>query len=91
MDGKSEMLIESVQNILLLEYTYTLILAEYTYMLKSSGKRIKGVSVDWDELKKRRNINLTDTAWQLLEEKGNAEGISRSEVIERVVRGTLTW
>lgn len=54
-------------------------------------KRVKGKSVDWDELKKRRDLTLTDTAWKLLQEKGETEGISRSEVIERTVRGLIKW
>lgn len=56
-------------------------------MLNRNVKRVKGVPVDWNELKKRRNLNLTDTAWKLLEEKGvEMGGISRSEVIERLAR-----
>ena len=43
--------------------------------------------MDWDEIKRRRNLNLTDTAWRLLEKAGKERGISRSEVIERLIRG----
>lgn len=64
---------------------------EYTHMSKRDGKRVRGQSVDWDELKERRNINLTKTAWGLLQEKGEELGISRSEVIERTVRGLIEW
>lgn len=70
---------------------YNLIIAEHTHMPGQGKKRVKGKSVDWDELKKRRDLTLTDTAWKLLQEKGETEGISRSEVIERTVRGLIKW
>ena len=61
-------------------------------MTNPRPRRLKGVPVDWDELKKRRNLILTDRAWDLLEEKGVAlGGVSRSEVLERTVRGLITW
>lgn len=60
-------------------------------MSNRNTKRVKGQSVDWDELKNRRNINLTDSAWILLQSKGDELGISRSEVIERTVRGLIQW
>jgi hypothetical protein len=54
------------------------------------GKRSKGQPVDWDEVKKRRNIILTPFAWDELARIGEPIGISRSEVIERLVRGHIT-
>ena len=61
-------------------------------MQNRNVKRVRGQAVDWDQLKKRRNINLTDEAWDALKNKGiEAGGISRSEIIERTVRGLIVW
>lgn len=60
-------------------------------MPRRDTKRVRGKSVDWDELKERHNINLTKTAWDALEVKAGELGISRSEVIERTVRGLIVW
>ncbi|ALF55604.1 hypothetical protein ACX27_26625 [Nostoc piscinale CENA21] len=53
--------------------------------------RTEGVPVDWPELKKRRNLILTDTCWELLQKEAEQQGISRSEFIERAVRGLIDW
>jgi len=51
-------------------------------------KRVKGEAVHWDEIKKSRTLNLTDSTWLELKRRGQELGnISRSELIERWVRG----
>lgn len=54
--------------------------------MQKREKRLKGIPVDWDEIKKRRNINLTDTAWKALDTASQDLAISRSELIERFAR-----
>ena len=49
-------------------------------------KRTKDKPVFYTELKKDRVISLTATVWNKLTEVAAKEGISRSEVIERMVR-----
>jgi len=49
-------------------------------------KKTKNQPVFYTELKKERAVSLTDTAWNKLAEIAAKEGISRSEVIERMVR-----
>jgi|GEM_PF-1075056 len=59
------------------------------YLNMSTGKgikRIKNQPVFYTELKKERAISLTDTVWNKLTEIATREGISRSEVVERMVR-----
>jgi hypothetical protein len=53
----------------------------------STGKRMKGVPVHHDELKTKRTINLTDTAWAILRLKSTEAKISISEYIETWARG----
>jgi hypothetical protein len=53
----------------------------------STGKRMKGVPVHHDELKTKRTINLTDTAWSILKTKSIENGLSISEYIETWARG----
>jgi hypothetical protein len=54
-------------------------------------KRKQGVPVLWDEVKKRRNVMLTDTAWNLLDQKAKELGVSRSEFVELAIRGSTAW
>ena len=49
-------------------------------------KRVKNTPVFYDEMKKRRGINLTDTAWGILARQAKIENISVSELIERYAR-----
>jgi hypothetical protein len=49
-------------------------------------KRVKNTPVFYDEMKKRRGINLTDTAWEILAKQAKIEKISVSELIERYAR-----
>ncbi|QSV62804.1 MAG: hypothetical protein HEQ26_08595 [Dolichospermum sp. DL01] len=57
--------------------------------MKSTGKgikRTKNQPVFYEELKKRRNIMVTNTAWENLIKASNSLEISVSELIERVGR-----
>ena len=47
---------------------------------------MKGVPVHHDELKAKRTINLTDTAWAKVKAMALEQDISASEVIERWAR-----
>ena len=64
---------------------------EHKYMLpESRKKRVKGEAVHWDEIKKSRTLNLTDSTWLELQRRGLDLGnISRSELIERWIRDDL--
>lgn len=49
--------------------------------------RQKGVPMDWDELKSKRTLTLTDTAWAGLEALAQQLGIkSKSDLIEAIGR-----
>jgi hypothetical protein len=54
--------------------------------LSKGQKRVKNTPVFYDEMKKRRGINLTDTAWGILARRAKMEKISVSELIERYAR-----
>jgi len=52
--------------------------------------RPKGVPLDWDELKAKRCLTLTDTAWKQLDTQAKSLGLSsKSELIERIARGVI--
>ena len=51
---------------------------------------MRGIPVDWDELKVKRTIMLTDTAWKKLEAQALELGVSRSEYIEQLARGIIS-
>lgn len=60
--------------------------------MQSKGKkRIKGVPVLHDEVKKTHGMKLTDTAWDAIGEAATALGISRSELIEQLARKGKEW
>ncbi|MBO3459698.1 hypothetical protein G7B40_033655 [Aetokthonos hydrillicola Thurmond2011] len=46
-------------------------------------KRLRHVPVHYDELKKKRTINLTDTSWEKINKIADSQSISASELIER--------
>jgi len=48
--------------------------------------RLKNTPVFYDELKKRRQIMLTPTAWNNIRKLSAAKGISASELIEAWAR-----
>ncbi|HEY9873936.1 MAG TPA: hypothetical protein V6D12_10895 [Candidatus Obscuribacterales bacterium] len=52
--------------------------------------RPKGIPLDWDELKAKRTLTLTDTAWKRLETQAKNLGLpSKSELIERIARSVI--
>ncbi|MEB3177861.1 MAG: hypothetical protein VKL59_02295 [Nostocaceae cyanobacterium] len=46
-------------------------------------KRLRGVPVLHDEVKKTRAIRLTDTAYEAMGQAARQQGISLSELVER--------
>lgn len=57
----------------------------------STRKSIKGqknVPFIYDEVKEKRTISITPSSWAWLKEQAKAQGISPSELIERLVRQT---
>ena len=58
-------------------------------MAKGGQKRTKGVPVYWDELKSKRTLTLTDTAWNQLKSKAEELGVSKSELIEALSRSAI--
>ncbi|HEY9830884.1 MAG TPA: hypothetical protein V6D26_09905 [Stenomitos sp.] len=50
---------------------------------------MKGIPVYWDELKSKRTLTLTDTAWECLGQKAERIGVSKSELIEALSRGVI--
>jgi hypothetical protein len=59
---------------------------------KGSHKGIacrKGEPIFWDELKERINLSLTPTAIANLTQIASEENITRSEALERILRGML--
>lgn len=49
-------------------------------------KRVKNIPVIYDELKKKRGVMLTDTAWQKIQELAVVEKTSASEYLEELIR-----
>ncbi|AOX02421.1 hypothetical protein BJP34_25920 [Moorena producens PAL-8-15-08-1] len=56
---------------------------------KKSKKRMRGVPVYYDELKKQHGILLTDTAWKWLQLSAKESGISIGEFLERWIRSEI--
>jgi hypothetical protein len=56
------------------------------YVNRKRKKRTKNTPVLYDEIKKQRGINLTDTAGEILARQAKIEKISVSELIERYAR-----
>lgn len=53
-------------------------------------KKLRDEPYIWSEVKKRLNLALTPTAIAGLEELANAQGMSRSEFVERIGRKIFT-
>lgn len=53
-------------------------------------KKLRNDPYIWDELKKRFTVSLTPTAIAGLEKLATAEGMSRSEFVERIGREIFT-
>ncbi|MBD2778659.1 plasmid mobilization protein [Iningainema tapete] len=58
-------------------------------MPKKGQKSIRGIGDLYNTPKKRFNIMLTEEARHLLDEKAKALGLSLSEYLEQLARGTL--
>lgn len=52
-----------------------------------SSKKMRNIPILYDELKTKRTVNLTDTAWGKIKAMALEQGISASEVIERWAKG----
>lgn len=55
---------------------------------RKGQKGQKNIPYLHDEIKTKHTVVLTPTAWKLLKEKANFEGLSVSELIEKWVRDT---
>lgn len=55
--------------------------------VRKSEKRMRGVPVHYDELKKKHGVWLTESTWSKLQELAKEDGVSVGEYIERLVRG----
>ncbi|MEQ9667584.1 hypothetical protein [Coleofasciculus sp. G2-EDA-02] len=55
----------------------------------TTQKRLKNIPVLHDEVKKKRTVVLTPTAWENIKKEAKRKGISASEVIEQWARETL--
>ncbi|AOX02534.1 hypothetical protein BJP34_26585 [Moorena producens PAL-8-15-08-1] len=56
---------------------------------RKSQKRMRGVPVHYDEIKKPHTVMLTDTAWKELRISAKESGISVGELIERWARSQI--
>jgi len=54
---------------------------------KKGQKRLRNVPVLHDEVKKKRTVNLTPTAWENMKKEATRRGISVSELIEEFGKG----
>ncbi|NEO01356.1 MAG: hypothetical protein F6K50_39950 [Moorea sp. SIO3I7] len=54
-----------------------------------SQKRMRGIPVHYDELKKTHSIMLTDTVWKWLQLSAKESGTSVGEYIERWARNQI--
>jgi hypothetical protein len=53
-------------------------------------KRIRGIPILHDELKKTRGLDLTDTAWEIIAIASQVQGLSKSEFVEQWARALQT-
>ncbi|WP_424094522.1 hypothetical protein [Moorena producens] len=56
---------------------------------KKSQKKMKGIPVLYDELKKPHNIMLTGTAWKWLQLSAKEAGVSVGEYVEQWIRNQI--
>lgn len=54
-------------------------------------KRIRGVPIDYDELKRQVSLMLTPTANNKLSALAKKHGLPRSEYLERLLRGLISF
>lgn len=55
---------------------------------KKSLKRLKGIPVHEEELKKRRTVWLTDTAWNNAKQRAAEKGLTLGQLVEGIFRST---
>jgi hypothetical protein len=55
----------------------------------ASKKRLRNIPVLHDEVKKKRTIVLTPTAWKNIKNEASRRGVSASELVEQWARETL--
>jgi hypothetical protein len=55
-----------------------------------SRKRLKNVPILHDELKEKRTVSLTCTAWNAIKISANQQGVSASECIELWARSIVS-
>jgi deoxyhypusine synthase len=53
---------------------------------KKGQKRLKNVPLLYDEIKAKRTVVLTPTAWQNIKDEAQRQGLSASELIEEFGR-----
>lgn len=58
-------------------------------MAKKGGKRTKGKPAFYDQMKKRVNLSLTPTGFEGLDNLAGEWGLSKSELVEQIGRGTI--
>lgn len=59
--------------------------------LYAGQKGIKGQPFYYDEVKKQGSLMLTPTSWKKLDKIAETAGLTRSEFLERVLRGILIF
>ena len=63
-------------------------MARHTKSFQEMGqKRLRGIPVHYDEVKRNRGFRLTDTAYEAIRKAAKAEGLSLGELVERWARG----
>ncbi|AOX01333.1 hypothetical protein BJP34_19520 [Moorena producens PAL-8-15-08-1] len=68
---------------------YAQYLAMSSQSQKKSQKRMKGIPVLHDELKKPHNIMLTGTSWKWLQLSAKEAGVSVGEFVERWIKSQI--
>ncbi|EGJ33682.1 MULTISPECIES: hypothetical protein [Moorena] len=56
---------------------------------RKTKKRMRGIPVYYDELKKQHGVFLTDTAWKWLQLSAKDSGSSVGEFLERWIRSEI--
>ncbi|OLT63060.1 hypothetical protein BJP37_02050 [Moorena bouillonii PNG] len=72
---------------MLLVYTYGLVMSNKNR--SKSQKRMRGIPVYYDEIKKPHTIMFTDTVWKWLQLSAKDSNTSAGELIERWVRSQI--
>lgn len=72
-----------------LNLDYTAVLDMSSKKQHKSQKRMRGIPVYYDELKKKHTVTVTDTAWKILQDSARQNDISVGELIERWARSQV--